>query len=197
MKLPALARIPIVLLVVAACTSAPGASQTPNAPTPNAPTTNAPTPNLPTPSSESQGTPVALTPTPSSARPPAAALGYSDFAETGWLGTYCWQGLCADVFELPAKEDLPIVAAEGESLIFSMEDGEFSKWVVQYGPDGDSLATLDRGGEAIDPDVAPTKSPDLMSFVEFDNPPSGDWLLTVQVFFAEGDATYGWHVIVD
>jgi hypothetical protein len=194
MKLPALARIPILMLMLAGCTSAAGATPSP---APVVPTPTAPTPVV-TPSPAATRTPdVAPSATPGPAGPPSAALGYSDFAEAGWLGTYCWQGLCADVFELPPKEQLPVVAAVGDSLIFSMEDGEFSKWVVQYGPDGASMTTLDRGGEAIDPDIASPEAPELRSFVEFANPPSGDWLLTVQVFFPGGDATYGWHVIVE
>ena len=89
--------------------------------------------------------------------------------------------------------------ASGDPLVFSLEDGAFTRWSAQYGSDGGSLQVLDQGGESGDPDLSsPGPLGDAYSFVEFDKPPPGDWTLLVQVFFANGgDATYGWHVIVE
>jgi hypothetical protein len=56
---------------------------------------------------------------------------------------------------------------------------------------------LDEGGATFDPDIATPSPDDLLSFAEFEGPPAGDWIVTVQVFFPEGDATYGWHVVVE
>ncbi len=131
--------------------------------------------------------------------PPSGALGYSDFADVGWLGSYCWQGTCADVAEMPDAGSLPqiTVPAGNDKLIFSLEGAEFAHWFAMYGADGDPLEPLDEGGAPFDPDAS-TPSPDeMLSFAELDSPPQGDWVVTVQVFMLGGDATYAWHVLVE
>src|SRR5215218_6819842 len=98
MKLPALARISVVCLIAAGCGSVvPGGSPTTTSPTasiavpPAAPETQAPQPPL---APTVAPSPSLVRPRPSLAAPPAAALGTSDFAVTGKLGTYCWSTGC-------------------------------------------------------------------------------------------------------
>ena len=130
--------------------------------------------------------------------PPDGALGYSDFADVGWLGSYCWHGLCADVAEIPPKPELPeIRVPTRESVIFSLEDGEFVRWIAQYGAASASLVTFADGGQPFDPDKASNGPVPVMEGVEFEAPPAGDWIVRVQVFFEDGDASYYWHAIVE
>ena len=189
MNLPAITSISLIALIAIGCASAPAAtvnpSATPVAATPTAAATGATIPSV-TPSPRATETP-----------PPSGALGYSDFADVGWLGSYCWQGTCADVPEMPDAGSLPQITVPEGPLTFSLEGAKFATWVAMYGADGDSLLPLDEGGDAFDPDIA-TPSPDeLLSFVELDSPPVGDWVITVQVFMPGGDASYAWHVIVE
>lgn len=128
--------------------------------------------------------------------PPQGALGSSDAADVGWLGSYCWHGTCGDVPSVLPKAQLPEVVAEGDSLTFSLVDGEFGRWIAQYGADESALTTFADGGETFDPDAATLDPDTLLEWAEFDAPPAGDWVVRVQTFFVDGDASYYWHVIV-
>ena len=199
MKLPALARISISLLLVAGCaTAAPGASPAPTqSPTPAATPTQLAT-STPTPTS-------AVTPAASQQsaadKPPAAALGTSDFAVTGDLGSYCWhvngQGSCVDTAGFYKSRVPAITVAEGDQMVFSMEDGEFAGWTAAYGSDVEAPIVLGEGGQDMDPDVnQPSFEP--LTYAEFDAPPTGGWIVAVFARFADGgDAAYGWHVTVE
>ena len=193
MKLPAFARISAIALLAIGCTSAPAASVAPSvAPSVSPTATTATTPPTSTPVAEPTGSPRATQPP-----PPSGALGYSDFADVGWLGSYCWQGTCADVPEMPDSESLPQITVPLGRLTFSLDGAGFVHWIAMYGADGDSLQPLDEGGAPFDPDVS-TPSPDeVLGFAELDSPPPGDWVVTVQAFMPDGDAMYAWHVIVE
>jgi hypothetical protein len=200
MKLPALARISIVLLVVAGCAAAsPGASPAPTQnPTSAVVATTATTPTPPPASASTPATtPPETAPPATSDQPPAAALGTGDFAVTGQLGSYCWGASCVDTAGF-YKSRLPaITVAESDELVFSMEDGEFAGWTASYGPDVEAPTVLGQGGQEVDPDVSkPSFEP--LTFAEFDAPPLGDWIVAVFVRFGDGgDAAYGWHVTVE
>ncbi len=153
-------------------------------------------PTVAPPTAPSSTAPATPTPIATVDVPPQGALGYSDLADVGWLGSYCWHGTCADVVAIPPKAQLPEILVQGDTLIFSLVDGEFTRWIAQYGSDDSSLMTFAEGGESFDPDAA-TPGPDtLLEWVEFDAPPPGDWVVRVQTFFVDGDASYYWHVIV-
>lgn len=173
-------------LVLAACGSAPAAQTSSPIATASVPPTPEPT-SLP--SSDPSWPPTqepTPEPDPTPESPPDGALGYSDFADVGWLGSYCWHGTCADVSAIPPKSQLPEIVVRGDALIFSLATGEFTRWVAQHGSDSTSFRTFAEGGE----------SSDAMEWVEFDVPPSGDWLVRIQAFLVDGDASYYWHVIV-
>ena len=76
----------------------------------------------------------------------------------------------------------------------TLADGApFVRWFASYGADARSLVPLAEGGASSDPDaVGATPAPPLTT-ASFEPPPDGDWVLTVQVFFSDGDAMYAWH----
>jgi len=191
MKLPALARLSMLLVAIAACTSTVPASSTPPgsmiAPTPAPPTSS---PSAPAASPTDDGIPDP---------PPDGALGYSDFAQKGRLGSYCYDGGCADVAVWPPTGDgLPTVETQGEPLVFSVDKNEFDQWSVTYGTDSGAPMPLAEGGEPTDPDMGAQSPGPATSFVEFNSPPAGDWVVTMRVYFAGGgSASYAWRVIVE
>ena len=131
--------------------------------------------------------------------PPEGALGYSDFAEQGERGSYCYDGGCADVGEWPPPADeLPTVESQGESLILSVDKDQFDAWTVEYSGAGSAPSVLAHGGEHFDPDMVGPSPGAAVTFIEFDSPPSGDWVVTAFVHFAGGgSASYAWHLIVE
>jgi hypothetical protein len=118
-------------------------------------------------------------------------------AVEGWPGSYCWHGACADAAAVPSKDQLPSVVGGGDDLDFSLSGGAtFVRWRATYADDADdSPTTLGQGGEGFDPDANPSGEHELLSAVTFGSPPSGDWVVVVQVFFEAGDLSYAWHVI--
>jgi hypothetical protein len=205
MKLPALAQLSTVLLLAAACATAGPGSSAPPSPMPSAttPVTAAPTTTPVAPTVKPTEPPATLEsrPTPDADEPPSAALGTSDFAVTGALGTYCWlgegRGECVDTAGF-YKERTPLLEVEaGDELVFSLEEGEFAKWNASYGTDVQAATSLGSGGQDVDPDAS-AAPPELLTYVEFEAPPPGDWIVEVFVRFPNGgDAFYGWHVVVE
>ena len=194
MKLSYLARVASLVLSIAACSMAPGAQQSPSAaPLASAePTAAAASPAV-APTAE-----FTLRPPPATNAPPPRGLlrGDADAVE-GWPGSYCWHGTCADAAAVPSKDQLPSVVGGGDDLDFSLSGGAtFVRWRATYAAGAnDEPTTLGEGGEGFDPDARPSPAPELLSSVAFDEPPAGDWIVFVQVFFDGGDLSYAWHVI--
>jgi hypothetical protein len=119
----------------------------------------------------------------------------SGTAVAGWLGTYCWDGHCLDAPPHADKDALPLLEADGGELTFRLADGSLiGEWVASYAEDaGGERTELARGGE-FDPDISGA-SPEIAEGA-FTAPPSGDWIVHVQVFAPDGDASYWWHVVV-
>jgi hypothetical protein len=135
--------------------------------------------------------------TPAQELPPQGLLSAGGDAVTGFLGTYCWQSVCADVFDLPPRNQLPALAASTDMLSFSLESrAGFLSWSASYAPEADEeLLPLGQGGSDHDPDTTATLPPELTS-TTFNAPPSGEWVVIVQVAFVGGDAQYAWQVNV-
>jgi hypothetical protein len=194
MKLPTLVRVTSLVLSIAACSMAPGAQQSPSAaPLASAePTAAAASPAV-APTAESTLRPPLATDAP----PPRGLLRGDADAVEGWPGSYCWHGTCADAAAVPSKDQLPSVVGGGDDLDFSLSGGAtFVRWRATYADDSDdSPTTLGQGGEGFDPDANPSGEHELLSAVTFGSPPSGDWVVFVQVFFEAGDLSYAWHVI--
>jgi hypothetical protein len=197
MKLPALARITLVALLLAGCSLRPGGQATPSsrpvvtpAPIPSAsappPATTSPEPTRPA--------------EPSATAPPRGLLAAGSTTVVGWAGSYCWQNGCVDMAGIPPKAELPEITATDGRLVFSLSDGAtFSGWTVSYGIDADTgseLTILDQGGTSADPDAQPQSAPPELGSVEF-GPPKGDWVLLLSVQFPGGDLSYAWHVLVE
>jgi len=117
----------------------------------------------------------------------------------GWQGSYCWQGTCADMAELPDKTDLPeLEASPGGGMVFALSDqATFVAWTISYGDGEGDLTLLEEGGQPFDPDARPTQSPAEIRGMSFDGPPAGDWALLIGVRFPGGDLSYAWHVVVE
>lgn len=133
------------------------------------------------------------------AEPPDAQLKADGSGVAGLLGTYCWLGTCADLFEIPSKSTLPQlnVATPNQGLTFSMGGGAaFLHWDAAYGPGSmDTLAPLDEGGQDFDPDTSATPPPSLFE-ASVTSPPSGDWVVYIVARSLAGEAHYMWHVVV-
>lgn len=130
------------------------------------------------------------------ARPPDGLLAAGGTQVAAWLGTYCWDDNCVDAPPRADKGALPrLEAAEGD-LTFRLADGALiGEWVASYTADpGGERTQLARGG-TFDPDVSGA-SP-AVAEARFEAPPPGDWVVHVQVFTPDGDASYWWHVIVE
>ncbi len=191
------------LLIAPACGIAPGASPR-ESPSPSfAPTASATTPVLPTtaPQTDTPATasPAATDDVGAADEPPAGRLAAGDQTVTGWLGTYCWAGTCADAFRIPPLSTLPEIAVAGpqSELTFGLAgDTGFIEWVAAYGPGSMAdLAPLAQGGESYDPDSAATVPPQIAE-TTFTSPLSGDWVIYVVIRTAAGEAHYAWHLVV-
>jgi hypothetical protein len=189
-----------------------GASPSPNPPTsqPASPTALAP---APTPTVDAAPTATAqLIPTATQApaatdfeqsAPPLGELELPDRAAVaGYLGTWCYDGACADIIP-PDKADLPLIDVPGGAdLTFTLADTHpFVYWTVDYAAEQDdgTATMLAEGGSYVDPDMASATSPPELTTFNFEAPPAGDWVLGVNLQFAAGlgDAVYFWHVVVD
>ena len=119
-------------------------------------------------------------------------------AVDGWLGSYCWMALCADVPAILPKERLPTLSFGTDDLAFALDgDAPFVRWFASYGPNGRNLEPLGEGGAPFDPDAVGSSPPPELTAAVFAPPPNGDWVLEVQVFFTDGDAMYAWHAVSD
>lgn len=194
----------VVAGLVAACsiTGAPPSS-TPAAADPSSPPTAPPTGSPPAPT----GSPPAPTaePTPTAGAtaaaddPPEGLLGTGTATVAGWLGTYCWTDTCVDVMQTAPKSELPslVVASLQSELTFALSGGlPFYEWSASYAAGSNGAVTvLGSGGDFLDPDSNESQPP-LLDEARFVSPPSGDWVVHVFASFAEGDASYAWHVTV-
>jgi hypothetical protein len=187
MNLPAVARIPLMLLLVSACSTVPVAQPASS------------TPPLPSGAALASASPTVkptLEPPPATGTlPPRGFLTGDEGPVQGWLGSYCWHGTCADAPGPPAADALPIVIAD-PSLEFSIaDDASFNRWRATYRMEDVFEETLlGEGGENFDPDA---QASPLATFSAVSVPaPPRDSVVHVQVFFPDGDLSYYWHVFV-
>ena len=125
--------------------------------------------------------------------PPAALLTLPDGTQqAGALGSFFYGGAAADAPWLPARVLPTLEAPAGGSLVLAVPPLEFVSWGARYADaadeDADVINPLASGGDG----AAALRQAKLPA------PPSGSWVVAVQLFFAdeEGDATYYWHVTV-
>jgi len=196
-------RLPSLLLIVLVVACRPVGSATPEptqartAPTPAStatPTAVPPTPDV-TPTPTAAPTPTAEPTDREPMPPPIAELIVADGSRVeGTLGSYDYDGAALDGPWLPASAlDTVELATADEPLTISLpESNHFVRWGARYADaaddDADVITQLAAGGDG----SAPLASASLSG------PPSGSWVLAVQLFFADerGDAAYYWHVVV-
>ena len=191
------------LLFAAGCASAPagqpGATTSPVALRTLGPSPGPSASPSPLPAASPQATPRATQPAPTGGpviRPPDGMLAAGGVAVAAWLGTYCWESDCVDAPPRADKNALPRLEADGGDLRFRLADGSlFGEWVASYAErPGSDLIEVARGGE-FDPDMSGA-SP-AVAEASFAAPRAGDWVVHVQIFAPDGDASYWWHVIVE
>jgi hypothetical protein len=130
--------------------------------------------------------------------PPQGTLDGGDGPIAGWLGSFCWYGLCGDVPQIAPKAQLPTLSFGADEIELTLAgDAAFVRWFASYGANGRSLEPLAEGGAPFDPDAVSASPPPQITSASFSPPPDGDWVLTVQVFFTDGDALYAWHAAGD
>lgn len=188
----------IVAFVAAGCT--PAGPGTPTDTRPSAPPTVTPsgTPSVAPTTSPSDPPPTA-SPTDAESpmpAPPSASLSAAGGEPVdGQLGSVCYLDACGDSPWLPA-DGLPLVELAGadDELTVAIEDGfEFTTWSAQYAAaedrTGAAVMTLAEGGSQDGPPLTDAT---------FDPPPSGDWVVSVYLVYADGDGdgAYYWHVTV-
>ncbi len=128
--------------------------------------------------------------------PPRASLQLADGSvHAGELGSVCYLDACGDSPWLPAAGlQTAGLASAAEPLTVAIEDGfSFVQWSASY------AAAEDTTGADVEPltDGGAEDGPPLGE-VSFDAPPSGDWVVSVHLVYANGagDGTYYWQVIV-
>lgn len=215
MKLPEIVRIPLVALLMAACSLAPAAQPTISpgpAATPGQTATPGPTATpAPTKTPEPTGTPEPTdTPAPTGtprpffdppegSKPPKAMLSADGLSvEASPIG-YCWAGECLDGPNPPKNQlpELELIEANLD-MEFEVADGvRFAHWGAEYyDRSDDNAVSLGDGGFYYDPDATPATPWVEMSRATFPAPPSGDWVVNVYLELVHGDLSYAWHVIV-
>lgn len=140
-----------------------------------------------------------------SAGPPGAELWLADSeGQPGKLGSYSYRAVSADTPWLPAAS-LPtfnVPTADADLTLAVPLPPGIGHWSVSYADatdtGGGSAVVLDSGGDFVDPDAVPPSARTALEEAEFSGPPSGSWVLSATVQFADGmgDATYYWHLVV-
>jgi hypothetical protein len=125
--------------------------------------------------------------------PPIARLLLPDGTATpGTLGSFAYRESYADAPWLPAAALEPVDLPAGRpALVIGVLPGrQFERWNAIY------AAANDPAADVLVPLAAGQGDP--RERVEISSPPSGEWVVQVQLVFAEGDgdAVYYWRVDV-
>lgn len=210
MKLPTVARLPLVVLLMSACSLTPVAQPTSRTQPSASPALTAvpvaatatPGPTAtprPTGTNPATGTPVPFFEPPEGSKPPKATLSAGIVSvEASPIG-YCWDNECLDGPN-PPKGQLPELELSDSNIDLEFEVGggvRFARWGAEYFDKSDANAvTLGGGGFTYDPDMMPSTPWLEMSQASFPAPPIGDWVVNVYLELVNGDLSYAWHVIV-
>lgn len=177
---------------IASPTSAASPSPGPTTPTAAPPATVTPTttpetspPARPSPSASDRGGPGGL----EDSRPPD---GFFSAPKAGsaraYLGSYCYGYVCADSPFPPVRITPRLrLPAEAGRLVFRLKGDEpFERWAVGFWP------ARDERGAYRQERLASGGRDGAVREASFQPPPSGDWMLSVFVRFADerGDASY-------
>lgn len=209
MRQAALSLVAVAVLVSCQGALAPAATAPPPTTTPTSTPTASPgpTPTLGAPPSLAASTVPPTEPTPTTqvadpcasstsddpATPPEALIEPIDGGEpiAGRLGSYTYCDVAADALP-PRSESLTTVALEGPAqIVLSVADG--GEGLVGYR--AGYWTASEWQGDEVALGAHETAAP--LTTTEFVGPPTGDWMLAVNLTFAGGgSALYYWHVTV-
>ena len=159
-------------------------------------------PGGPTPTANPSASPSHTPPPPTSAgesllAPPIATLqSAGGVVHAGVLGSWSYRDAFADAPWQSAEglARIELAAAAALLTVAMPPPATFSRWSARYAaaadPTGDVVRPLGSGGADDDSD--------RLAAATFEGPPSGEWVIEVQLTFADGDgsAAYYWYVAV-
>lgn len=130
--------------------------------------------------------------------PPRSTLSFNREAQIGGIGSFCWEQTCADMVGIPVPNDSLTVPA-GSRLIFDFSGSETlidihtaARPLQGRLIDGAGVQFLQSAGGEV---ALPTTSSGNETGISADLEP-GEYSVTVSISIADGDALYGFHVIV-
>ncbi len=143
--------------------------------------------------------------------PPGSVLSHGGETVSAGLGSYCWVSVCADTFAVPVSEDV-LTATAGSTLTFTYEGNKLDSLSVSAQRIGrkDRLRRM-AGGKFLVPEfLAPEKEGEayeervrLQTRLSENRArinadlPAGEYAVEAFARFPEGDAFYGFHVVVE
>ena len=132
LALPATALVASMWLALACAVGSPSAPPSIGQASPTAviPTAGLPTASIAPPTAKPSTATPSVSPTVQTAEPPAGDLTVGALKACGHLGSYCWDGVCSDEFELAPKSSLPTLhVLPSAQLEFTLADGSgFVQW---------------------------------------------------------------------
>jgi hypothetical protein len=137
--------------------------------------------------------------------PPGSTLSHGGETVSAGLGSYCWVSVCADTFAMPVSEEVLTVPA-GSSLTFAYGGKKLDSLSVSAHRIGqkDRLKRM-AGGIFLMPDEEskgyerirlPTRRSGTRARVAA-KLPAGEYAVEALARFPEGDALYGFRVVVE
>ena len=137
--------------------------------------------------------------------PPGSTLSYGGETVSAGLGSYCWISVCADTFAVPVSEEVLRVPA-GSTLTFAYGGKKLNSLSVSAHPIGkkDRLKRMG-GGNFLMPDeegeeyerigLEAHRSGNRARITA--ELPAGEYAVEAFARFPEGDALYGFRVVVE
>ena len=142
-------------------------------------------------------------------KPPESTLSYGGDTITGALGTYCWSsdsgGTCVDKVGVPVSEETLSVPA-GSVLTFAYGGGKLDSLGISAYRIGQGDQLKEIGGGAV---LVPTVGSKGNETVRLQihragnrahvaaELPAGKYVVAASVRIPEGDAVYGFHIVVE
>jgi hypothetical protein len=142
---------------------------------------------------------------PGGSRPPQSTLSYGGETVSGALGTYCWVSVCADAVGIPVNEEALTVPA-GSTLTFAYGGKKLDSLSVSADRIGQgnhlekiaggSVLVPDEGGKGYQEIRLQSSRSGTQARVAAELP-AGKYVVAVFVRVPQGDALYGFRVVVE
>ena len=137
--------------------------------------------------------------------PPGSTLSYGGETVSAGLGSYCWISVCADTFAVPVSEETLTVPA-GSTLTFAYGGDKLDSLSVSAHRIGrkDNLKKMagstflmpGEGGKGYERIRLPTRRSGTRARITAELP-AGEYAVEAFARFPEGDALYGFRVVVE